>query len=231
MRTFFTHDNGDRPFKVTIDEQNVKVYGKTENDVYSENPELNLISEETFIGKSPENAMTLFSGGYGDEFDGNSILIKTGQNEYFFIGRMTVKFSSIDQITRFTSPVGNNDVPYPYAVDTLNNYYLMISDIILLTPSLSQTQDPYDYYFTNSLITRESFQNIKKFFINGEEYNMTASEDPAKDYDRFMNEEEFGGNVMIEYVDGEMRQITKDEYVEINTNFFLFKNFRKMTPS
>ena len=46
------------------------------------------IHGEVFIGKSPVNAMTTFSGGHGPRFDGNSVLLKR-ENDYVFVGDET----------------------------------------------------------------------------------------------------------------------------------------------
>ena len=70
--------------------------------------------------------MTKFSGGYGKFFDGNSILLKLSKNKYVYIGSVIYSFTSYNEITTFISPVGNSDVPYPYAIDEKNNYYLLL---------------------------------------------------------------------------------------------------------
>ena len=69
--------------------------------------------------------MTKFSLGYGEKFDGNSILLKLSKNKYVYIGSLIYSFNAYNEITTFISPVGNNDVPYPYAIDEKNNYYLL----------------------------------------------------------------------------------------------------------
>ena len=83
---------------------------------------------EIFIGKSTQNKMTDFSGGHGDKFDGNSILLRIGsQNEYryVFIGSEIYEFNTDEKITTYISSVGNNCVPYPYAVSE-NFCYCML---------------------------------------------------------------------------------------------------------
>uniref|UniRef100_A0A6C0C6X1 Uncharacterized protein n=1 Tax=viral metagenome TaxID=1070528 RepID=A0A6C0C6X1_9ZZZZ len=73
---------------------------------------------EIFVGKSIFNEMTDFSGGYGEVWDGNSILLRIGHfNEYryIYIGTEVFEFVVDEKITRYTSSVGNNCVPYPYA--------------------------------------------------------------------------------------------------------------------
>lgn len=42
------------------------------------------------------------------------------------------------------SPMGNSDVPYPYAVDIKRNYYLFAENVIL---DHIESSKPYDYYY------------------------------------------------------------------------------------
>ena len=136
-KTYLIHDNGGRPFKVVIND-NVSVYNEngyneqTDEIIYSKEPIIDLKGiSNIFIGKSPENEMTKFSGGYGPNFDGNSILVHIKDNEYIYIGSEIFRFHSFAEIIDYKSPVGNSDVSYPYAIDKENNYYLMIEDVVI----------------------------------------------------------------------------------------------------
>ena len=102
-----------------------------------------------FVGKSPLTPMTEFSGGHGKDFDGNSILFQTESLRYVFVGHVIYSFDAISPIVSYVSEVGNNDVPYPYAVDERNNVYLMIEDVIV--KNRIDTRDPY-----NDLLYRPS---------------------------------------------------------------------------
>ena len=84
--------------------------------------------QEYFIGISPKNAMTKFSGGYGKYFTGNSILIKIDNNKYVYIGSDIYSFTAETNIIRYVSPVGNNDVPYPLAYGSQNVYVFGFDD-------------------------------------------------------------------------------------------------------
>ena len=92
-KTYYTHDNGGRPFKVVVEDKKVyvykyKKYDETTNSfLYSEKPikyEKNnyFKCKNIFIGKSPKNKLTILSGGYGAKFTGNSILLQITQNKY-----------------------------------------------------------------------------------------------------------------------------------------------------
>lgn len=152
MDTYFTHDNGGRPFKVVVDKHKIDISVHQEEQTYKSWKSFTV--EKTFIGKSPKIKMTEFSGGYGKKFDGNSILCKLKDFNYLFVGCNIYTFQSKAEIVKYVSPVGNNDVPYPYAVDKENNYYLMIENVMLKNIEIPAKYDnPYDYYYDAVHIT------------------------------------------------------------------------------
>lgn len=87
--------------------------------------------ERVFVGESPKNKMTLYSGGYGRKWDGNTILFDIGNNKYLWIGEKIMEFETDVPIKFFVSPVGNSCVPYPYAVDERNIVYLLVENVKL----------------------------------------------------------------------------------------------------
>ena len=110
MQSYQVHDNGGRPFTVKIqNNQNIVDVFRTDNNqlVCHFNP------IKIFIGKSPLIPMTQYSGGYGAEFDGNTILLQITEYKYVFIGWKIFSFETDSEIVEYASPVGNNDVPYP----------------------------------------------------------------------------------------------------------------------
>jgi len=101
---------------------------------------------DIFIGKSPKDKIDgNYSGGYGRKFFGNSILIEINHLQYVWIGNRIIEFTSQASIKKFVSPVGNNDVVYPYAIDVDNMYYLMIENTIV--DGVEKGMDPYDAYY------------------------------------------------------------------------------------
>jgi hypothetical protein len=58
---------------------------------------------------------------------GNSILLQTATNRYVFIGDCVYEFSlqEGDSVVTYVSPVGNNDVPYPYIIGEKFTYLLL----------------------------------------------------------------------------------------------------------
>ena len=233
MRTYQTHNNGDRPFLVEIQDKTIKVYGLNnkviddDNFQYTEYPIFTFLNNiEIFIGKSPKNKTTEYSGSYGDKFDGNSILINISGNKYIYIGSTIYSFESQAKILKYISPIGNSDVPYPYAIDEKENIYLMTEDVILEKMKNVDFNDfdPYEYYYEISYITdiekeKEIFKNIEKYFIGGEEYNLTYCSNPEKNYDRISSWEEFGIGMEIKYIHQEKEPLTKNKYIEIINQF------------
>ena len=100
-QTYFTHDNGSRPYKVIINDNNIHIH-KDENDIYSKEPIMTIKNfTKVFIGKSPKNEMTEFSDGYSDWVDGNSILVNTKNNEYICIFNSIFSFTSLSPIINY----------------------------------------------------------------------------------------------------------------------------------
>jgi hypothetical protein len=152
---YHTEDNSGTPFIVHIspDKKDVSVYTIPTKEEYlfeddyiyfkpSEGfPPDNLLlytkrlgkfrPKRVFIGASPKNSMTLFSGGHGNDFYGNTILLQVTNSEYIYIQSSIERFKVLAPIVKFVSPVGNNNVPYPFAVDEDGNYYLLAFSIII----------------------------------------------------------------------------------------------------
>jgi hypothetical protein len=56
----------------------------------------------------------------------------------------------LSKIIKYVSPVGNNDVPYPYGIDKNNNFYLLTADVILQDFKFTKEfDDPYTWYYDN----------------------------------------------------------------------------------
>lgn len=124
------HDNGGRPFRVYIDKNQAKIYKSVMDDNLKDYyPSLTktIKFDKSFIGKPK----------------GNSILLKVGK-KYIYIGTSVYEFTPKAEIVKYVSPIGNSDVPYPYAVDTKGNYYLLIEHVIL---DHIEGSNPYDYYY------------------------------------------------------------------------------------
>lgn len=236
---YLTHDNYSRPFCVYIDEFNdeVSVYknkrddeekGEYEDDdSYTDLKNYTKLiqkfkADKIFIGESPVNPMTEFSGGYGPEFHGNSILLKIDEKEYVFIGETIYSFKTNHPIVSFVSPVGNNDVPYPYAIDDKDNYYFLLGGdeytAILTIDDDSKPDDPYRYFYSIEENIKAS-ENIKCMYMGDERYNMKTCSRPAHKYDDLVKRLGHEGPMYIQFKGEEKKLISRNEYIELLENY------------
>ena len=184
MQVYFTHNNGGRPYKVEIYQTNpVKIFqlADDEDDEDDENKSrhaeddgdddevkytyaMETKAEKIFVGESRRNEMTEFGCGYGDDFKGNSILLKKDKNRYQFIGGKVFDFTTYGEIVEFESPVGNNDVPYPHAKDDLGNIYLLTARVVLLKDSGNDLPQriPKNIYLSDNKSNPRTLNDLKQ---------------------------------------------------------------------
>mmetsp|Transcript_3604 Transcript_3604/g.6404 ORF Transcript_3604/g.6404 Transcript_3604/m.6404 type:complete len:292 (+) Transcript_3604:98-973(+) len=249
---WITHDNGGRPFLVDVDwsdgaKATVKVFKQVQNDDdddddndddddddneeainYEDNDCISFSAERVFVGRCPEK---------GPEADGNSILLQVEGLKYVFIGDTIFSFTAKSRITKYVSIVGNNDVPYPWAMDEEGSRYLMIESCILsskLFESGEGLDNPYDVYYEAMLITPDiscpepkplatQFQGITEFYIGEDPYTMRHSSDPAETYDRLADLGEFA--VVKE---GKRVKISKEDFVKLIGDFADERGIQKL---
>lgn len=174
VRSYLIHDNGGRPFKVTIKGRKAFISviqdypGENGSEVYEPiirrtlGPlEFSFIKE--FIGLDNYDkirigkAITDYRPTLRSKTKGNSILFqvksdKSNLKKYVYIGSEIYSFYSNEKIEEYYSPIGNNDVPYPYAISK-NNVYLMVEKKVLNREKV-YLPDPYQqYYFTDHEVT------------------------------------------------------------------------------
>ena len=179
MVVYYTHDNGGRPYKVRVDDANkiLKVYTEIHNDdndhEYEKKHHISLKFKKLFVGKSPKTRMTEFSGGIG--FTGNSLLLDVGRNIYVFIGERIIRFTNDVPIVKFVSPVGNSDVPYPYAIDDEGNilFILEMKKYNYVKYDKKMFDCPTDFiYFKKWIhIRTENYDKFKLYDKNNNLYN------------------------------------------------------------
>ena len=131
-KKYFTHNNGDRPFMVVFNGNNVDIYTYSS----SFNHERTLMPKDYYVHiKSYKNIHKKFIGKSikGDDATklspsfalGNSILLKITNKRYVFIGSFIYEFEPEDEIKEYYSMIGNSDVPYPVAIGEKNVYFLI----------------------------------------------------------------------------------------------------------
>lgn len=175
-KTYYTHDNGSRYFKVIVNSntKTVTVYREIafvlskKESIYSKTPSVKFHYNKVFIGNCPNSNIL-----YGKHFGlGNSILVHIKDLDYVIIQHLIYRFKAEATIIKFISPIGNNDVPYPYAIDNKGNYYLTLEYVIVKNPN-KKIIDVYKHYYTKfTTVSNKSPSNksldtfkIKEFSI------------------------------------------------------------------
>lgn len=139
FQVYETHDNGGRPFDVIVSFNRIFILINDEEEGKESQLILRLDDPfQIFIGKDPKVP----------EFDGNSILVRVKDNDYIYIGDEIYIFQTESPVLEYHSPVGNSDVPYPYAV-TRDKVYLMVEKKTIDNHGL--TGDPYDEYYSDKI--------------------------------------------------------------------------------
>ena len=264
--TYYVHHNYDRPFRVVITspddnmtgddeidgDYHVCVYESTGYDntsqtyQYSNHPCVNLDTNRIFIGKSPRNATTICGGSYGPDFDGNTILFRwpfnetsAGEHLYVYIGENIIKFNAKGRIVKYRSDVGNNDVPYPFAVDEYGYIYLFAENVVIAPSSVNTIDeidddyDIYDYYYDKcKMVTicgeeqdRRTYMGIHSLWVNGVIFMMTyrPEQDANKTYDILTSEGELYAKINSVKV-----QLSKERYLELMRNYGIEHGFEQL---
>lgn len=65
------------------------------------------------------------SSAFGDWKKGNTVLIQKSKSTFVLVYRAVSEFKILDEPVKFMSPIGNNDVPYPYLIGTKYVYFLV----------------------------------------------------------------------------------------------------------
>lgn len=151
--TYFTHDNGGRPFKVVISGKKLDIYeaeyvdfdlSRDYTDYRHYEHRLTVPVRRVLLGDDPEN---IYKNRPDDvkKWIGNSILAELTPTKYMYIGDSVYEFTTTGPITLFRSPVGNNDVPYSFAMDS-KYVYLLIENAKVPRASIDMEQKPFNPY-------------------------------------------------------------------------------------
>ena len=184
-RTYETHDNGGRPFTIAINDDIATITHIESNTVYVQR------FIQCFVGEADNHSEA-----------GNSILLLVNANKYVYIGHKMFTFTSIALIITYRSPIGNSDVPYPYAIDEDGNVYLLIEDAVIRnfiqragetcvprTPSFQFIlPNPYEFYYQATLLMKLQHQTpmfdvslgFDEWYVDGESYALRLTLKPEK---------------------------------------------------
>jgi hypothetical protein len=145
MKQYSIVDNGSMPFLVKVHERLVQVckFSSWNEDIEEEEYDRILKAQEGYdeLILSIKNPKKVWIGKdipcndscntIPNEYIGNSVLVQKSKNVYVFIGWIIYKFTSKDQIIRYYSPMGANEVSYPMAM-TNNNQSILMTDMTIV---------------------------------------------------------------------------------------------------
>lgn len=150
-KTYFTHDNGGRPFAVDIYSGKIDVVQMVLDDDGRQvrgSKKITVPYQKIFIGDKVLRDSRYSSG------RGNSFLIELHPGVYVHVGREVFQFQTRggERILKYFSPIGNNDVPYPYAVGENYTYFLLDDDHATVPNHvLDLKKDGYHQFYGHSL--------------------------------------------------------------------------------
>ena len=158
-------DNGPIPFVVFDYGGHVDVYNqhydKETNEYEMQGKIMDSKYIKIFVGDNELNAPDYdLEKGSGR---GNTILLQTGKDEYTYIGDGIRSFRTKDGdvIEKYYSPVGNNAVPYPYAVGQ-KYVYLMLDNEYEPVEDFDLTKDVYTQFYGWNIDQKDMDSHLKK---------------------------------------------------------------------
>jgi hypothetical protein len=160
MVVYEIHDNGGRPFRVTVRDRGKgkavsveksmntfkRVNGKFVDIVAPHKHIFDVQVEKVFVGKASPG------GGYDglkpSEAEGNSLLLHLPDDKFMYIGDYIYTFEPVrgDTILRYYSDIGNSDVPYPYAVGK-THIYIMLDRVAVDKKVFDMSEPIYEQYY------------------------------------------------------------------------------------
>ena len=158
------HDNGGFPFVVALENNEATVYSQTyieEKNKYVKDEVLFSVQyTHAFIGDNKLGFEGYIKKG---KYKGNTILLHLDGNNYIFIGSEIFEFKTVDNsvIVDYFSPVGNSDVPYPYAISE-TKVYLLDDKIVLPIEFFDTKKDAYEQYYRFINLSKENKNLMKK---------------------------------------------------------------------
>jgi len=138
-KSFTTHYNGGRPFKIIVSKDDIKIYNYEDDKL--------VLTFKKFIG---------YWYGYDMHYHyhGNTILIQITRNQYVFVGPGIKSFETSEEILDFISPIGNSDVPYPVAYSDNYVYFMLDNkyvkkDVLKTDAIVANADEIYGEFYKN----------------------------------------------------------------------------------
>ena len=205
-KTYYIHDNSDRSFMVKITPETILVYKIDIDRTITELSFSYYNYKRVFIGKNTEyvddwkkSKLKHPTKRWYYKTKGNTILIQLDDFTYVYIGgKYIYSFCTdiADEIIDYKSPIGNSDVPYPYAIGK-NNIYLMTEFKFINKFKNIDSEDPYDNYYkiTRKLTLEKYISEQHKLKDKGKPYNNLLIDN---DDDDFSINKDPNGNILYD---------------------------------
>jgi len=151
FESYDIHDNGGRPFCVHVNKNIVIIceYGS---------------GKILYVYK----ALKIYIGiDHLTVYDGNSILLQMTKKRFIFIGWNIYEFEIEDDIVKYYSPVGNNDVPYPVLQGTKYVYFMIDYSYVDIELIKGNMEDAYDEYYNGLMKSSMGMKNVKNIHKRG----------------------------------------------------------------
>jgi hypothetical protein len=153
-------DNGATPFRVKVSALMAFIFSTHRSDAtpdyyYSDKEIISIPYLKVFIG---DNDLKNKNYAPKDRHPGNSILIKTSPNKYIYVGSEIYSFTTDDKIIAYYSPLGNSQVPYPYALGEKYAYF-MLDKMAVPIEQIDTKKDGYSqFYEKGDQLTKKPFK-------------------------------------------------------------------------
>jgi hypothetical protein len=164
------HNNGGIPYKVEDLGGAVQIWRDVNTDSGAApvfEPYMRKGYRRILPGVFPTQLAPRWRQGYSWQsgWKGNSVLLDLGGGRYMYIGPEIQEFTVArgDTIRAYYSPIGNSDLPYPFAVGEQNTY-LMLEKVMVDNGALDRTIDPYALHYG---FIRDRFPEESQSFAAG----------------------------------------------------------------
>ena len=115
-------DNGSKPWIVEdFPKQKKAIIYRNHGDNVTQIVDPVKVTEIKYMALWPSSD----SSAFGDWNKGNTVLIQKSKNTFVLVYRAVSEFKILDEPVKYMSPIGNNDVPYPYLIGTEYVYFLV----------------------------------------------------------------------------------------------------------
>lgn len=167
-KSYYTQHNGAGLFKIVVKDKTIDIYVEdSDDDSDNDNDEeVDMKIRYTKLLFTIVKYSRIFIGqdiNLGRFASGNSILVELKSKMYIFIGSHIYNFQTTDDIIAYESPIGNSNVPYPYAVGT-KYIYLMIENVYF-PKNFSENKDSYNIYYGEPELIGDKIKEINKTII------------------------------------------------------------------